>query len=531
MRSLRLLLFGAFAVVAGAPTFGPTETLDPKYATGGLHSAEPLGVDGAGHALYATKRVFDPSGSQDEQAVVLQRCSGATRWGDAVVRGDSAQLNSPHELVVTPSGRAILVWVDENSSVGKVWSSVRSAAGAWGPAQLVASGATVTYSVDVAMNDAGDAAVVWFESGYDPVASYRPAATGAWDAPHELEDDLNDVVVAIAPNGDAAFVGPDPSDDEVGAVMRSAGGTWGAFDKAEDLGTITALRAAYDGQGRLTVVYGDGTTKLLVQRRTGTAWLADPIELGTVSANKGLKDIAPYAGGIAAVWTEGANLGVATVGAAVNSHIYAGTPLSFATGTVAVDSAGEVLVAGERDSSGGGRDVWGTILATPGSAWPAQLELYSPASASPSLMYRDPVAAGGGGLVLAWGVHAGADRSTQARATTAPVACAGGGQNPPPQPPPPPPVVTQPKPKFADFLTLPKAAKCVKSRKLRLKLSKSQRAKVNKVSVKVNGKKRKLKRGLRLTRLPARGRYTVAVTITLKDGTVLKGKRRYRACG
>jgi len=43
--------------------------------------------------------------------------------------------------------------------------------------------------------------------------------------------------------------------------------------------------------------------------------------------------------------------------------------------------------------------------------------------------------------------------------------------------------------------------------------------------------KRKLKKGLRLTRLPARGRYTVAVTITLKDGVVLKGKRRYRGCG
>jgi len=79
-------------------------------------------------------------------------------------------------------------------------------------------------------------------------------------------------------------------------------------------------------------------------------------------------------------------------------------------------------------------------------------------------------------------------------------------------------------------MTLPKAAKCVNNRKLRLKLTKSQRAKVKKVAVKVNGKKRKLKKGLRLTRLPARGRYTVAVTITLKNGTVLKGKRRYRAC-
>jgi hypothetical protein len=529
MRSLRLLFLGAFAVVAGAPTFGSTEVLDPKYATGGLHAIEPLSVDSSGRAFYATKRVV----GSDEQAVVLQRCSGTPPWGDAVVRGDSTQLNSPHDLVVTPSGRAILVWVDENSSVGSVWSSVRSAAGAWGPPQRITTGATVTYSVDVAMNDAGDAAVVWFESGYDPVASYRPAATGVWEAPHELEDDLNDVAVAMAPSGEAAFAGPDPSDNEVGAVIRSAGGAWGAFDKAEDLGTITGLRAAYDGQGRLTVVYGDGTTKVLVQRRTGTAWLNDPIELGTVGAFKGLKDVAPYAGGVAAVWTEiaGGTLGVATVGASVNQHNYAA---DYATGTVAVDTAGEVLVAGERDSSSGGREIWGTILATPASAWPAQLERYSAASTSSSLLYRDPVAAGGGGLVLAWGVHAsGGVFSTQARATTAPPACAGGGgggsQNPPPQPPPPP-VVTQPKPKFADFMKLPKAARCVKNRKLRIKLTKSLRAKVAKVSVKVNGKKRKLKRGVNLTRLPARGRYTVAVTITLKDGTVLKGKRRYRGC-
>jgi hypothetical protein len=91
-------------------------------------------------------------------------------------------------------------------------------------------------------------------------------------------------------------------------------------------------------------------------------------------------------------------------------------------------------------------------------------------------------------------------------------------------------VVTQPKPKFADFVKLPKTAKCVKNRKLRIKLTKALRAKVEKVTVKVNGKKRKLKRGVNLTRLPARGRYTVAVTIRLKDGTVLKGKRRYRGC-
>jgi hypothetical protein len=147
-------------------------------------------------------------------------------------------------------------------------------------------------------------------------------------------------------------------------------------------------------------------------------------------------------------------------------------------------------------------------------------------------MYRDPVAAGGGGLVLAWGVHAGGTFSAQARATTAPVACAGGGGgggggggNQPP----PPPVVTPPKPKFVDFVTLPKAAKCVKRRRLRIRLTKGLRSQVDKVSVKVNGKKRKLKKG-RLTRLPARGRYTVAVTITLEDGTVLKGKRRYRPC-
>jgi Tol biopolymer transport system component len=105
---------------------------------------------------------------------------------------------------------------------------------------------------------------------------------------------------------------------------------------------------------------------------------------------------------------------------------------------------------------------------------------------------------------------------------------------PTPRPPAPKPAPVQPA-KLADLLQAPGTKKCVSRRRLRTKLKAAVRAKVSKVTVQIKGKKpltvrgSKLRAPIDLRGLP-KGKFTVTITITLKDGSIVKEKRTYKTC-
>lgn len=87
----------------------------------------------------------------------------------------------------------------------------------------------------------------------------------------------------------------------------------------------------------------------------------------------------------------------------------------------------------------------------------------------------------------------------------------------------------------AQLVTFPATRKCVSRRSFRIRLRVPRGVGVRRAVVLVNGKRVQTIRGARLRapvnlRTLPRGRFTVAIAVTLVDGRTVRGTRRYRTC-
>jgi hypothetical protein len=102
-----------------------------------------------------------------------------------------------------------------------------------------------------------------------------------------------------------------------------------------------------------------------------------------------------------------------------------------------------------------------------------------------------------------------------------------------PTPVPPAPPAALPKLKAGNVVSLPAARRCVSRRAFRIRVRTPKGARIATVRVKVGKRKAKTYKGSR-TRVDLRGlpkgRFTVRVTVTLKDGRRATTTRRYRTC-
>ena len=99
---------------------------------------------------------------------------------------------------------------------------------------------------------------------------------------------------------------------------------------------------------------------------------------------------------------------------------------------------------------------------------------------------------------------------------------------PTPTPTPTPTPAPSAKPKLAALVSLPSAKRCVRKLKVRVKKPSA----IAGIKLRVNGKAAKVKRKGRtiaLRHLPKK-RFKLEVRVTLKDGRLVKGSRRYRPC-
>jgi len=86
-------------------------------------------------------------------------------------------------------------------------------------------------------------------------------------------------------------------------------------------------------------------------------------------------------------------------------------------------------------------------------------------------------------------------------------------------------------PKLASLLSLPAARRCGKARALELRVSPAWRSKVQSVRVRIRGRTRVLESGSTLTVAgPRSGSLLARFTVTMHDGRVRTGQRRFRAC-
>jgi hypothetical protein len=168
-----------------------------------------------------------------------------------------------------------------------------------------------------------------------------------------------------------------------------------------------------------------------------------------------------------------------------------------------------------------------------GSAEPAAIAIRGAARATRAAVYR--LTSAHAGPVAAGQVSTATPNSfayTMPAQSVSVIVPALGAPAAPVAPAPPRKIAKAKRPTLAKLLKLPSTRRCLRHRSIRIRVRRGKG--VRRVSIKVNRKRTKAFRGKRLKRaikikLP-RGRAKIRFAVTLKDGTRVRGTRRYRQC-
>ena len=370
----RALVLLAVAAISLAASFGGPEEVDPQAApeTLGYGTVDQIGVDGSGRAYWLTER--------GDKALVQERCG--TGWQAALEAGDDVPVIQ--DLAVAPSGAAVAVWFEDSER--KLWSAYRAPAGGWSTA-LVTSGAQM-FGADAAIDGNGDAVLAWAAVQGDKVsASFRPAASGVWEAPTPLAGEGNPRVAIF--NGSATVVAVD--DWTVTHSIIAFPRPWGGAP--ETVVASDTLRGDpwidYDPGGRPAVVWVEQTPQhyrvLKASVRSGGWPTATDVDFTDFPAFLTTQALVRHPDGLVLAYRRSDAMGVSRYGGAWSApSTFAG---DYENVTAAANADGEIVVAGSRDAA----EIWATTAAGIGGGFS------TPARISDSRPPRAGLALPGGG--------------------------------------------------------------------------------------------------------------------------------------
>ncbi len=178
-------------------------------------------------------------------------------------------------VAMNDRGDTVVAWARREGSSVIVQASFRPAGGSFGAPLNLSSGGAVIESPRVAIDDAGDATVVWDRNGAHEVVeeATRAAATGSFSKPAVLSNEAEPAIhpfVAMNAEGDTAvtWTAFNGTVEIVQVAVRLAAGT---FDKAVGVSAEGANaefpQVALDGQGNPGVVW---TREFVLQYVAGT---------------------------------------------------------------------------------------------------------------------------------------------------------------------------------------------------------------------------------------------------------------------
>ena len=191
----------------GAPV---TLTTDLYFGGGGI----VLGMDGSGNAIAAWVGNY----ADASHYAVLR--AGSSSWGPVQELSNGNVQGAAHNLslAVSPDGSAVVAFAGGNDGI---WAASGSVLGGFSAPVFVAPGDyRKTSAPKVALDDAGQASLVWSQTTRTEAATRSPS--GTWSAPAVLATQpSSSVATAIDGAGNAiAVFGPSYS-------WHLAGGSWG----------------------------------------------------------------------------------------------------------------------------------------------------------------------------------------------------------------------------------------------------------------------------------------------------------------
>jgi PKD domain len=259
----------AVQVATRAPLGGFSAPL--ALAPAGENRAPQAAVDGAGDATVVW---FGSSGSN----FLAQAATVMDGMASAPVTLSVTGKNSTFPTVaMNDRGDTIVAWTRGEGSSGIIQASFRPAGGSFGAAVNLSSGGESATDPRVAIDDAGDATVVWDRyNGVDEVVeeATRPAATGSFSKAVVLSNEAEPSIqpfVAMNAEGDTAvtWASSNGTYELVQVALRRAGGTFGKTVSVSAEGANAAFpQVALDGRGDPSVVW---TREFVVQYAAGTS--------------------------------------------------------------------------------------------------------------------------------------------------------------------------------------------------------------------------------------------------------------------
>jgi PKD domain len=161
------------------------------------------------------------------------------------------------DVAMTAGGDAILAWSWRRSATGPaiVQAAFRPGGGNWGSAVDLGTAGTGHSHVQVAINDAGAAAVVWLD-GTALRGAGRAHSTGAWSPATTIATNVADVGARLAmnPTGNAVVVWANKATGAIRAAIRPTGGAWQPPVRVSSPGSSDA-RVALDAASRAIAVW------------------------------------------------------------------------------------------------------------------------------------------------------------------------------------------------------------------------------------------------------------------------------------
>ncbi|WP_287410087.1 hypothetical protein [Oceanithermus sp.] len=211
---------GSWTAPAGLNPAG-TGRFDPKVA-----------LNNAGDAVV----VWQQNDGTKNQIYKVERQGAGGSWIGPSPLGDTNAINA--KVVLNDAGDAVVVWQQSDGTNEQIYKAERRG-GAWttpsDPADHLSLAGTAASGPQVALNDAGDAVVVWQQSDGTNIQIYKAERRGgAWTTPSDPADHLSlagtaasGPQVALNDAGDAVVVW-EQRDGSNGQIFKAErrGGAW-----------------------------------------------------------------------------------------------------------------------------------------------------------------------------------------------------------------------------------------------------------------------------------------------------------------
>ncbi|MFC9846584.1 hypothetical protein ACFWFF_31030 [Streptomyces sp. NPDC060223] len=299
---------------------------------------------------------------------VAVKAAGSSTWGASHTLATGRESTSPAVLTVTPTGQAVVTWVDgrgvdgDLAAVAATWTP---AEGGWSDPVPIASysGRTLLGLPRLASAADGTLTALWQQGEFNDyqvmTATRAPGAT-TWSAAQPLASvttgSVYDLALAVAPDGSATAVWDvyDQTADGnqhtvLTATRTTAGGSWSEADVLPGVGyTDGVVQVASDAKGATTVLWhganaaGNGFDLSSVTRTSPSASWGEvqTVVASTFNYSDGSDPLTGPNGDLTYVWVGWSSADGETVVRAVTRSASTGTwsaPKTLSTGYVTWD--------------------------------------------------------------------------------------------------------------------------------------------------------------------------------------------------